>query len=273
MQSSDDACRRVLEEWSIDLEEIQQDIATIAEAVRNQNKTEFRASSLKVDVKHPVWDNRLAVLLFNAGGGTVNAEEIYLEIGQWEPMTEVDFSVPAAPMLELVLRAELSVQETSYPLLTLNQEPGRVYHAQGAGAEKVMIDLSSRHNARYWIRLRIPYLDLIAGEMNTLYCPPLNQDPVAVPFVYAPGWNDNVTPDHLLARAGILANISDKFREITEIYKVAAKSNTRDLDQMNEKLNEAGIDPGTTDNGRRAPVSLVAPVWAAGTPGTTRQRT
>ena len=207
METSDEAFQEVLDEMRISLADVHEDIQVLTELVRNQSRPDFRVLNPKVELDYPVSENKVRFILANTGGGTVTVEELYLDVERWEPATEVDYSVPAAPMAVLFLKAELSVDRAEYPLLALNNEPGREYNAQGAGAETVTLSLSSINNARYWVRVRAPYLDLSTGETQTALYPPEGRDPLMLPFVYAPGWKHIPGPDALLNRTQILENM------------------------------------------------------------------
>jgi hypothetical protein len=197
MQESDFQFKAGLSDLGVDVQEIADDIGELTrmmQARMESDRVQIRILKPMPEIRWPDFDNRLSLLIANVGGGSVVVDEIFLDVERWEPERAVDYTVPGAPLPELVLRAELDTGRTQYPLLQLNGEPERVYNERGMGAERIRIDLSSEENARYWIRLRICFTDLSSGSEGTLFWPPESEDPWMLPFECAPGWQRTQWP-------------------------------------------------------------------------------
>jgi hypothetical protein len=243
MQTSDEAFQRELERLNIYLPEIKEEIAELERLILDQQVPCLKVVSAKTDLNYPVEDNEIHLVLANTGGGSVTVEEIYLDAEKWEPDTTVDYSIPAAPWPILFLKAKLSVDEAHYPLFRLNQASPRIFNEGGAGAERLIIQLSSLHNARYSLRLRIPYLDLASNESDTLYHPPLSEAPIDLSFCYAPGWNKDVAPQSVLERKKVLQDMEVKFRGILSIFEEVHQSDPSNTPRIDEMLKDLGIAP------------------------------
>lgn len=184
MQSSNDEFERGLQTLGADLAELRDDVAAIHATLTEPHLT---LTNAKVESNWPIADNRISALLTNNGGGSVQVDEIYLEIEDWESDTAIDYSIPLAPLVVLDLRAELSSGRAEYPLFGLNEVPPRIFEERGTGAERIKIDVCSAENLRYSLRLRIPFTDNYGGD-GTLFHPPRDEAPIVFRFFCAPGW-------------------------------------------------------------------------------------
>jgi hypothetical protein len=182
------------------------------------------------------------MVLSNPGERTVTVSEIYLHVEKAEPAVDVNYTMPAAPLPVVFLKVQLSFHERQYPLLSLNQEQERIYSAKGEGIEKFVIDISSKHNATFWVRLRIPYIDLTTGEEKTVYYPKLEEEAIVLRYDYAPGWTSNIKPEDLLERPKIYENIANKFKQILIILQDCHDLGITDIKDVQEKLNKVGIE-------------------------------
>ncbi|RZN41529.1 MAG: hypothetical protein EFT35_02200 [Methanophagales archaeon ANME-1-THS] len=195
--------------------------------------------------KYPLSDNELIFCLMNIGGGAVKVHEINLVIDKWEPETEVNYTAPAAPPIFLRLKVRLSPGTSHYPLLTLNKEPFRRFGAHAEGAEDVWVQMSSEKNARYYVRIRIPYTEIPANNDKELVYPPLDKPPLPVSFPYAPAWDQNITPDNMLERGAVLTEILNTFSKVTLILKEATPSDEiENYESFNQSLSEIGFHMG-----------------------------
>jgi hypothetical protein len=140
MQRSNDEFERGLQTLGADLAELRDDVAAIHATLTEPVLT---LTNPKVESRWPVAENRISALLTNNGGGSVQVDEIYLEIEDWEADTAIDYSIPLAPLIVLDLRAELSSGRAEYSLFELNEVPPRTFEERGAGAERINIDLSA----------------------------------------------------------------------------------------------------------------------------------
>lgn len=191
-----------------------------------------------VELSYPIEDNELRLVLTNPGKGTVNVSEIFLDVEKWEPVVDVDYSVPAAPLEVLYLEVQLSIDKNEYSLLKLNDEPERVYSAEGSGAEKIVINASSKYNAVYWVRLRIPYFDLTTGQKETIYYPRLGEQALSLRYEYAPGWTRDIEPQNLLDRSKVYENIATKFNQILIVLQNCYDLDNRNKDKICEDLDK-----------------------------------
>ena len=184
MEQSDEAFREGLQRLGADVDELQRDLTAIRET---QVGIEFRLARATVEHRWPALDHRIGALLVNRGGGLVVLDEIHLDVEGWSPLTRADLSVPAAPLAIIRLKATLDTGTASYPLFALNNEDPHQF-AQGLGAERLEIDLDSRHNARYRLRLRLDYYDERADRQCELLWPAAGDPPIELDFPWAPGW-------------------------------------------------------------------------------------
>ncbi len=194
---------------------------------------------------YPTFDNELWFGLMNMGGGAIKVPEIELVIESYEPETTVDYTVPAAPPLILRLKARLSPYIRHYPLLKLNNEPHRRFGPFSEGAEDVCIQMSSEANARYQVRVHIPYLDMATSAEGELIYPPPDKNPLEVSFPYAPGWDTSITPETMLARNAVLSEIITTFRKATSILeKVTPSDEPEKIENIDRDLREIGLFMG-----------------------------
>jgi hypothetical protein len=234
MQESDAEFGQGLETLGGNINEIRKDVGELMKMMQAQmesDRVQLRILNPMAEIEWPVFDNRVSLLMANVGGGSVVVGEIFLDVERWEPERAVDYTVAAAPLPMLVLRAELDTGRTQYPLLQLNHEPERVYDERGAGAERIRVDLSSAQNARYWIRLRAPFTDLSSGDEGTLSWPPLSEDPLTLPFKCAPGWHGPPV-DKLLDPDFIYHDIDVKLSELLQILRRTSPGQEVDSEQL-----------------------------------------
>jgi len=184
MEQSDEAFRDGLQRLGADIDELQRDLAAVRET---QVGVEFRLARATVEHRWPAFDHKIGALLVNRGGGLVALDEVHLEVEGWTTLTRADLSVPAAPLAIIHLKATLDTGTARYPLFALNNE-GPHQFTQGLGAERLEIDLDSRHNARYRLRLRLAYYDERADRDCELLWPAAGDPPVELDFPWAPGW-------------------------------------------------------------------------------------
>ena len=187
MLASDRAFEDGLLAFGLDLEAMAADITAIRAAIELQAEPRLRLLDLATELRWPVLDNRLSALIANTGGGSVIVGEITVAVDSWEPERRIDYSVPAAPLADLHLRAQLRSTCAEYPLLTLNGEPARIYNERGAGAERLLIDLTCDENVRFALRLRLDVRDLTGAPATALTWPAADEPPLTVPFCVAPG--------------------------------------------------------------------------------------
>ncbi|HKZ04786.1 MAG TPA: hypothetical protein VJU81_04880 [Methylomirabilota bacterium] len=185
MQESDGQFLDGLRRLGADVEEMQRDLEAIRET---QVGVEFRLARATVEPRWPALDNRIAALLVNRGGGLIVLDEVHLDVEDWTPLTRVDLSVPAAPLAIIRLKATLDTDTRTYPLFALNGEASHQF-AHGLGAERLEIDLDSRRNARYRLRLRLAYYDERADRARELQWPEPGAPAIELDFAWAPGWN------------------------------------------------------------------------------------
>lgn len=199
----------------------------------------------RYEANYPQLDNELFFSLSNIGSGVVRVPEINLCIEKWEPVTMVDYTVPAAPPVILRLKVRLSTDTATYPLLKLNSEPYRRFDANSQGAEDMCVQMSSEQNACYHIRIRIPYQDYTAEQKSELLYPAPDQAPLSVSFCYAPGWDNTITPDNLLDRKAVLANIITTFSRVASILLASTPSENETFRaSLDQRLHEAGLTLG-----------------------------
>lgn len=199
MEESDEAFREGLGRLGADVDELQRDLAAIRDT---QVGVEFRLARASVEHRWPAFDHQIAALLVNRGGGLVILDEVHLDVEGWTTLTRADLTVPAAPLAVIRLKVTLDTGTTTYPLFALNKEDPHQF-AQGLGAERLEIDLDSRHNARYRLRLRLAYYDERADQQRELLWPAAGDPPVELDFPWAPGWRRDMD---LLDAPGVLAD-------------------------------------------------------------------
>jgi hypothetical protein len=199
MEASDEAFRDGLRRLGADVDELQRDLAAVRET---QVGVEFRLALATVEHRWPASDHQIAALLVNRGGGLVVLDEVHLDVEGWTTLTRADLTVPAAPVAVIRLKATLDTGTTNYPLFALNNEDPHQF-AQGLGAERLEIDLDSRHNARYRLRLRLAYYDERADQQRELVWPAPADPPIELDFPWAPGWRRDMD---LLDAGAVLAD-------------------------------------------------------------------
>jgi len=199
MEASDKQFGEGLRRLGVDVEELQGDLAAIRDT---QVGAEFRLARVTVEHRWPALDHRIGALLVNRGGGLVVMDEVHLDVEGWTALTRANLSVPAAPLAVIRLKATLDTTTPSYPLFALNGE-GPHQFAQGLGAEKLEIDLDSRNNARYRLRLRLSYYDERADLQREFSWPAVGEPPFELDFPWAPGWGRDM---ELLDASGVLAD-------------------------------------------------------------------
>jgi hypothetical protein len=245
MQESDDNFLRGLGELgeNIDhlsgtIEFIRADLAAIREDLTIPL---VHFSDPVLTLNYPVSDNELQFGLMNRGGGIIKVPEIELLVESYEPELAVDYSVPMAPPQYLRLKVRLSPGTMLYPLLKLNDEPFRRFGQKGEGAEEICIQMSSNANARYHVRVRIPFVDEISGKHGASLYPPEGEQSLLIPFRFAPGWSSDITPESMLDRAGVLSEILNTLSTVASILE---KARDDDPDGVDEELRKAGISLG-----------------------------
>jgi hypothetical protein len=199
MEESDHAFREGLRHLGVDVDELQRDLTAVRET---QVGVEFRLARATVEHRWPALDHQIGALLVNRGGGLVVLDEVHLDVEGWTTLTRADLSVPAAPLAIIHLKATLDTGTASYSLFALNNE-GPHQFAQGLGAERLEIDLDSRHNARYRLRLRLAYYDERADRQRELVWPAAGDPPMELDFAWAPGWGRDMD---LLDAEAVLAD-------------------------------------------------------------------
>jgi hypothetical protein len=209
MQESDGKFVDGLQRLGADLDELQRDLNAIRDT---QVGVDFRLARTTVEPRWPALDNRIAALLVNRGGGLVVLEEVYLDVESWSPLTRVDLSVPAAPLAIIRLKATLDTDTPTYPLFALNNEPEHQF-LQGLGAERLEIDLDSRRNARYRLRLRLAYYDERADRSRELVWPGAVDPPIELDFAWAPGWGRDMS---LLEATAVFADVEARLTMLAE---------------------------------------------------------
>ncbi|MBN2111212.1 MAG: hypothetical protein JW705_09045 [Methanosarcinaceae archaeon] len=244
MQDSDEGLRRELENINIFLPEVMNAINSLEQLMQEENTPDLRVLSSAPDLKYPLGDNELRIILSNTGGSSVMVDEILLEVEKWEPEATVDFSMPAAPMQMLFLKAQLSVEQREYPLLQINGVPPRIFGERGSDAEVVVIQLSSLHNARYGLRLKISWQDLSTGKKDVLFHPAGTEPPMIFPFTYAPGWKQDILPEKILEHEKVFLLMDLKFRKVLAILEEVYAGKEENIQQANEQLLSIGLNAG-----------------------------
>jgi len=209
MQESDGKFLGGLQRLGADVDELQRDLAVIR---GTQVGVELRLARATIEPRWPALDNRIAALLVNRGGGLVVLEEVHLDVESWTPLTRVDLSVPAAPLAIIRLKATLDTDTPTYPLFALNNEDPHQF-LQGLGAERLEIDLDSRRNARYRLRLRLAYYDERADRLRELMWPDPGDQPIELDFAWAPGWGRDM---NLLEARAVFADVEARLTMLAE---------------------------------------------------------
>jgi hypothetical protein len=133
-------------------------------------------------------------------------------VESWTTLTRADLSIPAAPLAVIRLKATLDTGVPSYPLFALNSEAPHQF-AQGLGAESLEIDLDSRHNARYRLRLRLAYYDERMARDREMIWPPAGEPPLELDFPWAPGWRRDM---EVLDAEAVLADAEARLTRLAE---------------------------------------------------------
>ncbi|SES86193.1 hypothetical protein SAMN04488587_1329 [Methanococcoides vulcani] len=250
IQASTSSFENELMSYNIQMDEITNEISLLRQLLMEKKESScLKMVRPTITLDYPQGNNEIQFILANTGSGSIIVEEIFLEVEKWEPDTTIDYSLPAAPLNFVMLEAELSVHETQYPLLKLNNEPELTFSAKGEGADKIAINISSQENACYSLRLRMPYFDIVTEESDTLYYPAIGEEPFVVPFYFAPGWK-HLEPANLLGRELIFQELKEKFQTILSIFENHSLSDPLREQKNREMLEEFQIwyDP---DNSMR----------------------
>ena len=245
MQRSDETFERGLQLLSIDLTKIAADVRDLKQILTDQLEPRLRLISVEIEERWPISKNRVSGLLANAGGGSVIVNELFVRVESWEPELRVNYSVPAAPLMELHLEAELSTSQAEYPLFQLNGASARIYNERGADAERVVIELSSPENVRYALRLEARFLEVVTETEGSLLWPAADEPPLVLPFVCGPGWQDiDVSKLHA---------VDEIYRDMSETFAgLAALSARYPADVFDPEL-EAGLEQIRVPRVRRPP--------------------
>ncbi len=249
MKVSDDSFLQGLSELGQDVDRLE----TIISSVRNDTEIARKRTDPQLVVrdpeykpKYPQADNELLFSLMNVGGGVIKVPAINLLVEKWEPETKVDYTAIAAPPLILRLKVKLSPDTALYPLLILNNEPYRRFGANSEGAEDICVQMSSEKNARYSVRIRIPYRDQASEQDGELLYPALDKPAILVSFPYAPGWDSKVTPDTMLERGAVLAEITSTFSRARLILEESVPSvNEAQRENLDQRIRETGFLMGS----------------------------
>ncbi|KGK98690.1 hypothetical protein LI82_07525 [Methanococcoides methylutens] len=261
IQNSTSSFENELRSYNIQMDEIANEISLLRQLLMEKKESScLRMIRPTLALDYPQGDNEIHFILANTGSGSVIVEEIFLEVEEWEPDTTIDYSLPAAPLNFVMLEAKLSIHETQYPLLKLNSEPERTFSAKGEGADKIVINISSLENARYSLRLRIPYFDIVTGESGTLYYPATDEEAFVVPFYFAPGWK-HLEPANLLDRDVIFQELKETFQSILAVFENHPVSNPLREQKNCEILDELQIwyDPENSINRTFSFLSIFIP--------------
>lgn len=237
MQESDGQFLDGLRRLGADVEELQRDLDAIRET---QVGVEFRLARATVEPRWPALDNRIAALLVNRGGGLVVLDEVHLDIEGWTPLTRVDLSVPAAPLAVIRLKATLDTATPTYPLFALNGEAPHQF-AQALGAERLEIDLDSRRNARYRLRLRLAYYDERLDRSRELQWPDAADPAVELDFAWAPGWGREMD---LLEAPAVFADVEARLAAFADWLE-----HDRDVSALPPGIPEYQARPGFIRDG------------------------
>ncbi|WP_445475590.1 hypothetical protein ACT9XH_02275 [Methanococcoides methylutens] len=265
IQDSTSSFENELISYNIHMDEMSNEISLLRQLLMEKNESAcLKMIRPSITLDYPQGDNEIKFILANTGSGSVIVEEIFLEVEKWEPETTIDYSLPAAPLNFIMLEAELTVHEMQYPLLKLNNERERTFNAKGEGADKIAITISSVENARYSLRLRIPYFDIVTGESYTLYYPAISENPIVVPFYFAPGWK-YLEPSNLLGRELIYQDLNGKLRFILSIFEKYPASDPLREQEIRKMLNELQIwhDPENSISRTFYFLSIFAPPFVS----------
>lgn len=253
MAESDSEFMTGLDRMGLDLAQLKGDVRELKDA---QFGTEFSFKRSDVDVRWPVFDNQISGLLVNPANGLVVLDEVYIEVEDVVPHTEVNLSVPAAPLGLIQLRADLSPDQRTYPLFELNGEEPHSF-AGAATAERLVIDLGSEHNAVYSIRIRFSYYDGPSDSQKNLIWPAAESPPVEVPFACAPGWGRALD---LLDPQGVIDNAAQR---------LTALADWLDRNGPLDDLAQLGIPDWVTHGQMLDSYARQMLAWADGLPGET----
>jgi hypothetical protein len=249
MQLSDDDFQRGLSSIGEDIGRLDTLIQSVKSAIEDTKRQltvpKPIISEPEYKANYPFSDNELWFCLMNIGGGVIKVPEIELRIEDWDPEIKVDYTVPAAPPIILRLKVRLSPEVLYYPLLKINNEPHRRFGAFSDGAEDICIQMSSTANARYRVRIHVPYRDMSSGAEGNLIYPSPEKSPLEVSFSYAPGWDSSIAPDTMLGREEVLSEIITTFRKATSILEKETLSNERErVVKIDHELREVGLPMG-----------------------------
>ena len=243
MQQSDEGFASGMSQIGLDLGVVAADVAAMRQLLTNQSLADFQVLNPELKLDWPIGDNTITALLANVGGGSVIVHEVHLDIEVAEPYPMVDYSVPAAPLNILHLQAELTVSRTIYPLLEMNEAAERIFNERGDGAERLVIDLTSRENARYRARLRFSCTDLIGQRSLEFYHPPEGDSPLVLPFVYAPGWR-RIDPQVVLERVEVMDDLQSVLSGVLEMLR-RGHENSDDREKFaRDTENRLAVEPG-----------------------------
>lgn len=212
MQGSDEQFAAGLEMLGADVDQLLGDLRAIRET---QVGTAFRIARPRIDANWPISDNHISALLLNRGGGLVVLDEIRVEVERCSTDVRADLTVPAAPLNVIYLKATLDVGTPTYPLFELNDEPPHQF-AQGLGAERLEIDLESRQNASYLLRLHLAYYDAEADADRELAWPQPPDAPIELRFPWAPGWRPDM---ELLNRDAVFDDIAARVEALASWFR------------------------------------------------------
>jgi len=272
MQRSDEQFEQGIALLRVDLAEVAADVRAIRQEMTDQKESRLALIGVKTELNWPVSDTTISALLANTGGGSVVVDEIFLHVESWQPEPTVNYSVPAAPLLELHLQAQLRTSEADYPLFKLNRVGSRLFEERGAGAERIVIDLSSPENVRYAVRLEVPYTEITTGSVGSLFWPPAGEPPLTLSFVCGPGWQP-VEVGKLHGADTIYADMSAKLVGLTGA--LAARPAEPGYDpEFEARMEKLGIPSYTVDGGPIFGSFLrsFVPLFAQLAPGDDRQR-
>ena len=142
-------------------------------------------------------------------------DEIRVDVERCSSDLRADLTVPAAPLNVIYLKATLDVDTPAYPLFELNGEPPHQF-AQGLGAERLEIDLASRQNASYDLRLHLAYYDAEADADRELVWPQPPDAPIKLRFPWAPGWRPDMG---LLDRDAVFADVAARLDALASWFE------------------------------------------------------
>jgi hypothetical protein len=239
MQSSNEEFERGLDRLRIDHADMAADIRDIRQWIAQAQTSRLGFRRGRAEHRWPVFDNRISGILANRGGGSVVVDEIVVHVEGFEAEPAVNYTVPAAPPLDLYLQAELRTDTADYPLLELNGEPERLFGPNLQGAERIFVDLSSRENVRYRLRLQIQFEDMATDTSDVLVWPAADEPPVTLAFACSPGWKE-VKPEELHAADAVYRDMAEKLGGLADA--LAARPPTDEYDpELEARLDALGL--------------------------------